>query len=82
MVLAVFLVVPQSPTERAQTQVAVFQGVQQNIGPFPLSTVYFESDIDIDDLSPFSRERVESTINASDLPEALSIIDRLQNELD
>ncbi|MEN9620743.1 MAG: hypothetical protein RL499_936, partial [Actinomycetota bacterium] len=63
-------------------QVAIFQGVQQNIGPFPLSTVYFESDIDIDDLSPFSRERVESTINASDLPEALSIIDRLQNELD
>ncbi|MDX2026298.1 PP2C family serine/threonine-protein phosphatase [Microcella sp.] len=63
-------------------QVAIFQGVQQNIGPFPLSTVYFESDIDIDDLSPFSRERVESTINASDLPEALSIIDRLENELD
>ena len=63
-------------------QVAVFQGVQQSIGPFPLSTVYLESDIDIDDLSPFSRERVESTINASDLPDALSIIDRLQSELD
>jgi PPM family protein phosphatase len=63
-------------------QVAVFQGVQQNIGPFPLSSVYFESEIDIDDLSPFSRERVESTINARDLPEALSIIDRLQSELD
>ncbi len=63
-------------------QVAVFQGVQQSIGPFPLSSVYFESDIDIDELSPFSRERVESTINARDLPEALSIIDRLQDELD
>ena len=63
-------------------QVAIFQGVQQTIGPFPLSTVYFESDIDIDDLSPFSRERVESTINAGDLPAALSIIDRLQSELD
>lgn len=63
-------------------QVAVFQGVQQTIGPFPLSTVYFESEIDVDDLSPFSRERVESTINARDLPDALSIIDRLQNELD
>jgi PPM family protein phosphatase len=62
--------------------VAIFQGVQQNIGPFPLSTVYFESDIDVDDLSPFSRERVESTINAGDLSEALSIIDRLQSELD
>ncbi len=63
-------------------QVAVFQGVQQGIGPFPLSTVYFESDIDVDALSPFTRERVESTINASDLPDALSIIDRLQSELD
>ncbi|MBA4248469.1 MAG: serine/threonine-protein phosphatase [Microbacterium sp.] len=63
-------------------QVAVFQGVQQNIGPFPLSSVYFESEIDVDDLSPFSRERVESTINARDLPDALSIVDRLQNELD
>ncbi|MCA1943067.1 MAG: protein phosphatase 2C domain-containing protein [Yonghaparkia sp.] len=63
-------------------QVAVFQGVQQGFGPFSLSSVYFESDIDIDDLSPFSRERVESTINARDLPEALSIIDRLQDELD
>lgn len=63
-------------------QVAIFQGVQQGIGPIPLSSVYFESDIDVDDLSPFSRERVESTINASDLPDALSIIDRLQRELD
>ena len=63
-------------------QVAVFQGVQPSIGPFPLSSVYFEGDIDIDELSPFSRERVESTINARDLPEALSIIDRLQDELD
>lgn len=63
-------------------QVAVFQGVQQGIGPFPLSSVYFESDIEVDSLSPFSRERVESTINARDLPEALSIIDRLQDELD
>lgn len=63
-------------------QVAVFQGVQQSIGPFALSTVYFESDIDVDALSPFSRERVESTINANDLPDALSIIDRLDSELD
>lgn len=63
-------------------QVAIFQGVQQTIGPFPLSTVYFESGIDIDDLSPFSRERVESTINADDLRDAFSIIDRLQDELD
>jgi protein phosphatase len=63
-------------------QVAVFQGVQQGIGPFPLSSVYLESDIAVDDLSPFSRQRVESTINAGDLSEALSIIDRLMAEVD
>jgi protein phosphatase len=63
-------------------QVAVFQGVQQGIGPFPLSSVYLESGIDVDDLSPFSRQRVEATINADDLPDALSIIERLRDELE
>ncbi len=63
-------------------QVAVFQGVQQGIGPFPLSSVYLESGIDVDELSPFTRQRVEATINADDLDDALSIIDRLRNELD
>jgi len=63
-------------------QVAVFQGVQQGIGPFSLSTVSVESGIAIDDLAPFSRERVESTINADSLADALSIIDRLRDELD
>ncbi|UYN83065.1 MAG: serine/threonine-protein phosphatase [Microcella sp.] len=63
-------------------QVAIFQGVQQSIGPFPLSSVYLESGIDVDDLEPFSRQRVESTINADDLADALSIIDRLRDELD
>ncbi|MBX9472098.1 Stp1/IreP family PP2C-type Ser/Thr phosphatase [Microcella sp.] len=63
-------------------QVAVFQGVQQGIGPFPLSSVYLESGIDVDELSPFTRQRVEATINADDLPDALSIIERLRDELD
>ena len=66
----------------SEGQVAVFQGVQQGIGPFPLSSVYLESGIDIDDLSPFTRQRVEATINADDLPDALSIIERLRDELD
>jgi len=60
--------------------VAIFQGVQQGIGPFPLSSVYLDSDISLDDLSPFSRQRVESTINADDLNDALSIIERLRDE--
>ncbi len=63
-------------------QVAIFQGVQQGIGPIPLSSVYLESEIDIDDLSPFSRQRVEATISADDLDDALSIIERLRDELE
>jgi protein phosphatase len=62
--------------------VAIFQGVQQGIGPFSLSSVYFESEVALDDLSPFSRQRVESTINADDLDDARSIVERLRNELD
>ncbi len=62
--------------------VAIFQGVQQGIGPFSLSSVYFESEVALDDLSPFSRQRVESTINADDLDDARSIVERLRNELE
>jgi PPM family protein phosphatase len=58
--------------------VAIFQGVQQGIGPIPLSTLYRETDIAVDDLPPFSRQRVEATINADDLDEALSIVERLE----
>ncbi len=63
-------------------QVAIFQGVQQGIGPFPLSSVYLESGIELDELSPFTRQRVEATINADDLDDALSIIERLRDELE
>lgn len=62
-------------------QVAIFQGVQQNIGPFPLSSVYLDSGIAVDELDAFSRQRVESTINAESLADALSIVDRLRDEL-
>ena len=62
--------------------VAVFQGVQQGIGPFSLSSVYLESEVELTELSPFSRQQVEATINADDLADALSIIERLRDELE
>lgn len=62
--------------------VAIFQGVQQGIGPIPLSSVYRETDIALDDLPPFSRQTVEATINADDLDEALSIVERLERAAD
>lgn len=63
-------------------QVAIFQGVQQGIGPIRLSSVYRETDIALDDLPPFSRQTVEATINADSLEDALSIVERLERAAD
>jgi len=57
--------------------VAIFQGVQQSIGPIPLSSVYQQTTIKVDDLPSFTRDSVETTINATDLEQARAIIDRL-----
>ena len=54
-----------------------FKGVQQGIGPIPLSSVYERTDILLDDLPTFTRESVEATISADDLEEARSIVERL-----
>lgn len=62
--------------------VAIYQGVQQGIGPIPLSSVYLETDIAVDDLPPFSRQTVEATINAADLQDAFSIVERLKRAAD
>lgn len=57
--------------------VAIFQGVQQDIGPIKLSHVYEETTIRLDKLSSFARESVEATINANSLPDAHRIVDQL-----
>jgi len=66
----------------ADGTVAIYQGVQQNIGPFPLSNVIVETSIAIDDLPDFTRRSVESTINADDLSDAYRIVERLQDAAD
>jgi len=60
-------------------RVAVFQGVQQDIGPIKLSHVYKTTTIDLDDLSPYYQQQVEATMNANSLAEALGIVDRLSD---
>ena len=57
--------------------VAIFQGVQQNIGPISLSSIEQSSEVDVDDLPAFERRQVEATINADDLRDAHDILDRL-----
>lgn len=62
--------------------VAIFQGVQQNIGPISLSHVEQSSEVHVDDLPAFERRQVEATINADDLRDAHDILDRLNRLAD
>ena len=48
-------------------QVAIYQGVSQNIGPWKLSHVVEESDIALSDLPGFYRDRVDSTVSTPTL---------------
>jgi len=57
--------------------VAIYQGVQQNIGPIHLSSVYQSTRIDVSSLPAYQREQVASTINANSIRDALNIVDRL-----
>ena len=57
--------------------VAIYQGVQQDLGPLKLSHVYQETGIDLADLPEYTRESVERTISAKDLADAQAIVERL-----
>ena len=58
-------------------QVAIFQGVQQDIGPIKLSHVVEATTIGVDELSAFNRQSVQATISANNLGDAHRIVDRL-----
>lgn len=58
-------------------RVAIFQGVQQDIGPIKLSSVFQETSIKLTDLTGFERMRIEATIPADDLEHAVSIVEGL-----
>jgi len=59
--------------------VAIYQGVQQDVGPIKLSSVYQDTNIDVAKLRVYDRQQVENTISASSLAEAELIVERLQN---
>jgi len=64
------------------SSVAIFRGVQQNIGPFSLHSVYRDTTLELDDLTTFNRKRIESTISASSLADAERIINQLTDDSD
>jgi PPM family protein phosphatase len=58
-------------------RVAIYQGVQQNIGPISLSTVKQTTTIEVSALPDSQRDQVQHTINAEDFTDARDIVDRL-----
>ncbi|WP_047691204.1 PP2C family serine/threonine-protein phosphatase [Kocuria sp. ZOR0020] len=62
----------------SEGRVAIYNGVSQSLGPVQLSQVEDTSEIQVDELSPYSRSRVENTIPANSLEHAQSIVDGLR----
>jgi len=58
-------------------KVAIYQGVQQNLGPIVLSHVYEESAVTVKSLPQYDKQLVQQTINADDLAAARAIVDQL-----
>ena len=63
-------------------RVAIYQGIQQNLGPISLHELYTETDIDVADLRTYDQQRVEQTISAGSLTEASQIVQRLEESLE
>jgi protein phosphatase len=64
------------------SSVAIFQGVQQDLGPIKLSSVYQDTALKVDDLRSYDRQQVEQTISATSLTDAKAIIERLTDAND
>ncbi len=62
--------------------VAIFQGVQQDVGPITLSHLHTDTGIPVDSLPPFYQLRLEDTISASTLAEAQAVVDRINDVRD
>jgi serine/threonine protein phosphatase PrpC len=63
-------------------RVAVYQGIQQDLGPISLHHLHSETGVDIADLRSYDQQRVEQTISAGSLDEARRIVSRLEESVD
>jgi protein phosphatase len=63
------------------TSVAIYQGVQQDIGPIKLSSVYADTGLFLSDLRVYDRQQVEQTISAGSLADATAIVKRLKGAI-
>jgi serine/threonine protein phosphatase PrpC len=63
-------------------RVAIFQGIQQDLGPISLHELHNETDIDVADLRTYDQQRVAQTISAGSFSEAFRIVQRLEDSLE
>lgn len=63
-------------------RVAVYQGIQQDLGPISLHHLHSETGVDIADLRSYDQQRVEQSISAGSLEEAMRIVSRLEESVD
>jgi serine/threonine protein phosphatase PrpC len=63
-------------------RVAIYQGIQQDLGPISMSHLHSETPVDIADLRTYDQQRVEQTISAGSLEEAWRIVSRLEESVD
>ena len=58
--------------------VAIYRGVPGQVGPVDLSTIVEDTDIPLDSLEPYARDRIQATIRVSGVEEARAVIAGLQ----
>jgi len=64
----------------SDSRVAIYRGIQQNLGPISLSSVYRDTDIAVADLSTINQQRIDATISADDLADAERIVSQLADD--
>lgn len=60
--------------------VAIYRGIPQSVGPLSLSEVVETSDVVVDDLPAFVRERLEQTIHTATLADARARVESLAED--
>ncbi|MFC4244001.1 PP2C family protein-serine/threonine phosphatase [Gryllotalpicola reticulitermitis] len=59
--------------------VAIYRGVQQQVGPWHLSHIYQETELQAGDLTDFERQQLRQTTNPSSLQDARGIVGQLSH---
>ncbi|GAA4767054.1 protein phosphatase 2C domain-containing protein [Citricoccus nitrophenolicus] len=62
-------------------RVAIFNGVSQRLGPIELAHLDTETEVSLEELPAYSRQRVESGLPARDLEHAQQIVEQLETSL-